>query len=1095
MIDPAPLLGAKLLPPTPGPFHLRRPRLLERMPSCLEGRATLVLAGPGYGKSSLVARFLQEQGGDSVWYWLDPTDRDPWMFFRYVIQGVREHAPEFGERTEGLWMDLRSRSDEAERLADLFISDAEESLGGRLILVLDEVHHLEESVLCTRALKRLLAYLPGTLHLILVGRSLPDLGVQSLLADDAVHVFHGDDLLFTPEETRTLLLETFGLPMRPETVDKVHARTRGWVTALQLLRHTARLDPAKPDLPEEVFARTESGLFDYFSEEVLAAESHEVREFLLGSCVPVVIDPDICAEVMKEADVRAILRGLLKRKLFISPLESRGEYCAYDPLFRDFLRRKLRAEKGSEGARDLDRRYGRAFERRGDFTQALAHLIAAEEAKGITEVLGRHGKALLRAGMLDAVRDAASYLAGRGVRSPLLDDLLGEACRQAGDYAAAVGHFEKAIADQVKRTPGRSSGGTRASTLQGLSYSLLKIGDMKRAASTAEEALREAGNEDPALLARIHNTLSIIRYREDRHPDALAGWQESLARARQAGDEHLTLMIAHNLGLPHAVMGDFKRASECFRILTGPGNQRVGPEEGAAYLNLARIETLLGEYSRAASLLGDAREIAHKLRLHALSADVLEAEGTLLRETGDLEAARERYASARALLTELGLIDLLDGLAEEEAILASRRGEHADAEGLAARTLERQRSSNHRDGIASALLALGEIRIRAGEPERALPVLAESATTFEALRRSYQRCMACLWLALACFRTGKRRKSAEAAGHALKLASEFDYRAPVLRVVELDEGFRRHLGSLPRAPAYLKEKPTRERWAAVSLGSLAQDGADLTVRLLGPIEVFRDIERKVPARAWKIKRALQIFCYLASSRQHRAPKERIVDALWGNARPSVIEKNFHPTISFLRRALNEGHNVPKNFILYEGGAYLLNPAYRYAIDAEIFETRIRAGRERAAHRKFSAALADYDAALALYRGGFLEEDYEEWTEAPRAHYEGLYLAALKEAADLHLREGDRDTGLGCLERLVERDPLNEEASAHLMDALGGLGNRAGVEKEFGRLSRALGQELSTDPLPETRRAYERALAQGTNVGTRKRPPSRPSQRP
>src|SRR5207249_8295555 len=42
----APLLGAKLLPPAPGPFHLSRPRLHDRLASGLEGRATIVLAGP-----------------------------------------------------------------------------------------------------------------------------------------------------------------------------------------------------------------------------------------------------------------------------------------------------------------------------------------------------------------------------------------------------------------------------------------------------------------------------------------------------------------------------------------------------------------------------------------------------------------------------------------------------------------------------------------------------------------------------------------------------------------------------------------------------------------------------------------------------------------------------------------------------------------------------------------------------------------------------------------------------------------------------------------------------------------------------------------
>ena len=80
MSEPGPLLGAKLLPPAPGPFHLKRSRLENRLRAGLEGRATAVLAGPGYGKTSLVAGFLRDLGGDTVWYSLDASDRDPWIF-------------------------------------------------------------------------------------------------------------------------------------------------------------------------------------------------------------------------------------------------------------------------------------------------------------------------------------------------------------------------------------------------------------------------------------------------------------------------------------------------------------------------------------------------------------------------------------------------------------------------------------------------------------------------------------------------------------------------------------------------------------------------------------------------------------------------------------------------------------------------------------------------------------------------------------------------------------------------------------------------------------------------------------------------------
>src|SRR5262245_57367341 len=75
------LLAAKLLPRETGPLHLRRPRLMDRLRAGLDRRATVVLAGPGYGKTALLSHFLQESGEESVWYSLDRTDSDPSVFF------------------------------------------------------------------------------------------------------------------------------------------------------------------------------------------------------------------------------------------------------------------------------------------------------------------------------------------------------------------------------------------------------------------------------------------------------------------------------------------------------------------------------------------------------------------------------------------------------------------------------------------------------------------------------------------------------------------------------------------------------------------------------------------------------------------------------------------------------------------------------------------------------------------------------------------------------------------------------------------------------------------------------------------------------
>jgi LuxR family maltose regulon positive regulatory protein len=1073
----APVLGAKLLPPSPGPFHLRRARLHDALKQGLDRRATAVVAGPGYGKSALVARFLQEAGGDTVWYSLDEGDRDPAVFFRYLMQGLREHAPEFGERIEWLWKDARPRPRRPEELADVFMGEAEEALGGRFLVVLDQVDALEGSPTATRALKRLLAWLPGTLHLVLIGRSLPEAGLKGLEAEGLAATIAGDRLLCTAEETRALLIGTFGLELDENTVRQAHARTRGWITGLQLLRQTARLGGATPEIPERIFARTESEIFDYFTEKVLDAESPEMRALLLESSPPRVFDPDLLAEVLEGIDARALLPSLLRRNLFVSPLEGHAAHVAYDPLFRDYLRRRLEGDRSRDERRALLGRYARAFARRGEFAQALEHLLAAEDPKGTADLLGRQGKALLRGGYLDPVREACRFLARHGARDPRVDDLLGETCRLSGDFAAAIGHFERALepppalpgAPDAAPALGARMDSARASTLQGLAFSLLETGALERAAAVAEEALAAAGGDDAALLARILNTLALVHYRSERHDAAVARWQEALARARQAGDEHLTAMIAHNLGLPHAVRGDFRRAAECFRILTGAGRARVGPEEGAAYLNLARIAILRGEHAGAAAFLADAREIAQKLRLRALGADVLEAEGTLLRETDQVEAALERYAGARDEFTGLGRLDLLPGLAEEEGILHAMAGRPEQAARVVAPVVDGARADvRDRERLASALLAAGEIAARGGRDRTAMPLLEEAASIFAGLQRAYPWCLARGWLALAARRCGDRPRAEAAAAEALALSARHDYAAALRRIAAADGEFGRWLQARAGAPPELAAPEEPRADAATT------DAADLTVRLFGPVEVYRDREHAIPPRAWKIRRALTIFCYLAASRDRRASKERIIEALWGDARLSVIEKNFHPTISFLRRALNDGHAVPRHFILFERGAYRLNPAYRYDIDIERFEGGVRTARDRARAGDAAASLAAYDAALPLYRGAFLEEDYDEWAEGPRSHYERLFSEALKEAGRLHLERGDREAGLGWLQRAVLLEPLDEAASAALMLALGTLARRVDVEKEFDRLRRALDSELSSLPSAATRAAFERA---------------------
>jgi tetratricopeptide (TPR) repeat protein len=141
---------------------------------------------------------------------------------------------------------------------------------------------------------------------------------------------------------------------------------------------------------------------------------------------------------------------------------------------------------------------------------------------------------MLRAGTLSAVVEAARFASAQGAGGAFTDDLLGEAARLSGDYSRAVTHFEHAL---EARTGGEPDlvGTARATTLQGLAYSLMKRGESGRAAEFAEQALREAGDADHDLIARILNTAAILRYRGDRLTEALsAGRRRSTTPAGRA---------------------------------------------------------------------------------------------------------------------------------------------------------------------------------------------------------------------------------------------------------------------------------------------------------------------------------------------------------------------------------------------------------------------------------------------------------------------------------------------------------------------------------------------------------------------------------
>src|SRR5205807_8398740 len=132
----------------------------------------------------------------------------------------------------------------------------------------------------------------------------------------------------------------------------------------------------------------------------------------------------------------------------------------------------------------------------------------------------------------------------------------------------------------------------------------------------------------------------------------------------------------------------------------------------------------------------------------------------------------------------------------------------------------------------------------------------------------------------------------------------------------------------------------------------AQPLVDLTIKVLGPIEIYRDRARPFASDAWTTRRARDILCFIASRPHHRAAKDAIIETFWGESDLKTVEKNFHPTMSHVRKALNSNQPLKQNFLVYRDGDYQLNPEFSYRIDTEEFDRLIAEGETARRERDF-----------------------------------------------------------------------------------------------------------------------------------------------
>jgi LuxR family maltose regulon positive regulatory protein len=652
----SPFFRSKFRVPAAPHHFVRRPRLVGLLDDLSDYPVTALVAPAGAGKTALAADWIRQADRRAVWLALDSSDRDPQQLLMALAATVDQLVPGAAE----MMMDVLRSSREPEDAVHALVDALEGADVDRAVLVIDDVHLVDDEAAASSSLASFIEHKPGWLDLLLVSRRHLELPVDRLRAGGALADLTFDALRFSDDEAMEML--TGLCPDLPaEQLPDLARSAGGWAAALQLIALAVRSrrvpGTPPPDLRSEASAGSGRLVEEYLWHEVLSAERPELIDMLLAVSVVDRVNYSLAEALTGHPEAGDILAEAERRGLFVTALESGGWFEVHG-LVRDLLLAEFE-RRWPERLRERHARAARWFETADDSTSAVEHWLAAGLPREALRLLSTLVVDLFESGREPLVRRMLADI------SPSLADADVDALVEFAWCQLHVDRrkFEAALAAAESAAPADEATAGRLMVLRAASAML--AGDLHRSERLARQALDMIGERGLDPLGRSGWSLVAKIIALDER------WQDGGPEVGQV-----------QLG----VSRDPRRAIAL---------------EGTRAIGLA----LAGHPLDAVEASAGIRQTAHTEDMCSLRTQLSLAEAIATRELGDREHARQLLEGLSRPSYPLVFVQVLAQLEQVELHLSN--GDIDEAEtvfGLASESCER---AHHGPAALSGLARRG----------------------------------------------------------------------------------------------------------------------------------------------------------------------------------------------------------------------------------------------------------------------------------------------------------------------------------------------------------------------------------------------------
>ena len=1083
--------------------HIERGRLAQPLRAALDAGGVVLVAGAGFGKTTVLEQVLAEDGAQVAWVGCTDTDRAPGSLLLRIVGAIGAVAP---GATDVLAERLATAPTQIDPLAAATELTAELSrlLVEPVTLVIDDAEHLDGATGSLRLVDELLRSERAPLRVAVASRRTLDLHLAKPRAAGRLGELTAADLAFDAGECADVLRSRTGLDPSTEQVESLVRATEGWPMGVALAAELADRDRAASFSSLAAAADVRA----FLSEELLESLDRELLDAAIDSSIVRVVSAGIAAAFGLPDDFRDRIEraGIMIRRL------GDGAF-AYHPLLRELLRERLGIDRDEDERRRLHGAVAPALAADGEAAAAIEHWLDSgrwDDAAGAIEAMGPD---LVRSSP-ELVGSWISRLPAEHRETPSLLALDGERSWLCGDHRAAIPALRGAIAGFREHPDPPAEWLARSSLVDSLfaagapdaieavvegwdQPAAEAAGDLAPAIATrAGAALASFGrvraSAELITAARLHGRPELLApmeaiwwlfhyYPEGLLDEACAGLEESAAELERFDPLNTRYMLLGSLGVTYDERGYPERALETWLRIQELVHGVSGPVlAGAAHGWCALLHARAGRLAEAEAELAQYRMVETGTR--SFVSGIASAAVAALR--GD---EREVIASAeRALAIVAALGPLWHSLVAGQLVPALAA---VDRVGFARRLIEdtlaivdelhpAPRGCNPRGRLIALRAWLDHL---GGDDESADAGLGEFWEVSGASRRHTLRRD---WRLLEPLVDGGLERGVlepEPAVAAIsgafpegrQLVPFLDHPVAAVRRAALEPALR------SGEPGALTRLVELERDPDDDLAAAAARAADRLGRLLPPLR-FGVLGGFAVQRGstvtgdggWERPIDARLVRFLLVNVGRPVSEDVLFEALWPDREPESARRSLQVSVSRSRHVIDPPH-AERSAIESVAGGYRLSLAERDGVDAEEFLAAV----ELALAEPSESRRPLLEHARALWGGEPMpEERYSDWATAYRERLVDRYIAVLTALIDGYAGAGDHAAAADAARDLVDTDALNEAGHRALMSAYARAGRRGHALRQYLECRRALVEGLGVEPVAETSRLQARILA-------------------